>query len=494
MLTAIRQQSVDNPTGVALCNSELRVSYQQLWVEIEWLAEKLQRHGVVRIGLMMDNHPAWAIVDLACQLAEVTLVPLPAFFSTNQITHSIEDAELDHLILDEMSAVFFSNKAIPFTTLFEYPLQIVRLSPSSQSLPGVDKITYTSGTTGNPKGVCLARQQMRNVAQSLRLAIGTKRSDRHLCVLPLAILLENIAGLYVPLLSGGQVAIPSLKECGLRGAAELDVVQLYNVICDYRPSSVILLPAMLQALIERLEMGLTLPDSLRFIAVGGAPVSEGLLTRASQLGMPLYEGYGLSECSSVVALNTPLASRLGSVGRLLPHQQISFSDEGEILLCGNLFKGYLNQPEIDIDWYETGDLGYLDEGGYLFLTGRKKNIFITSLGRNVAPEWVERELVVQPAIAQAIVFGEAKPFNVALIVARGDQEHNAIQQAIDAANLSLPDYARIHRWCFADAPFSVENQLYTATGRPRREIIWQHYQHKIQSCYENLGLPPKEDS
>ena len=495
MLSTIRQQLTDHPEAIALSNGTLEISYQQLLSEVDELAALLKQQGVLRLGLLMDNHPAWLAVDLACQQADITLVPLPGFFSSEQMCHAMQDAALDHLISDDVNqALLPNNPGQPLTSLFGYPLSFVKLTSAAQPLPGIDKITYTSGTTGSPKGVCLARKQMTRVAQSLAQTIGITEEDRHLCLLPLAVLLENIGGLYVPILSGAKAIVPPLHECGMRGAAGLDTQQLYQTICRYQPTSMILLPQMLQALIELLEQGHSLPQSLRFIAVGGAPVSESLLLRAAQLAMPVFEGYGLSECSSVVALNSPVASRRGSVGKLLPHLQIRFSDEGDILLRGNLFKGYLNQSVLTDEWYATGDLGYLDEEGFLYLTGRKKNIFITALGRNVAPEWVERELTVQPAIAQAVVFGEARPYNVAVIVPRPGHDQNSVQQAVDIANQKLPDYAQITEWCFADEPFTLSNHQYTATGRPRREAIWQHYQTTIQSYYEQKRLTPKEAS
>ena len=183
----------------------------------------------------------------------------------------------------------------------------------------------------------------------------------------------------------------------------------------------------------------------------------------------------------MVAVNRPGEQCPGSVGKPLPHIQLKFSSEGEILLKGNLFEGYLNHPTPADEWYASGDLGYLDEDGFLYLTGRKKNCFITSFGRNVAPEWVEKELTHHPAIAQAVVFGEARPFNVALIVAHGDEQQ--VEAAIRQANEQLPDYARISAWLRADPPFSVENHQLTATGRPRREEIARVYGERVNALY-----------
>jgi long-subunit acyl-CoA synthetase (AMP-forming) len=200
----------------------------------------------------------------------------------------------------------------------------------------------------------------------------------------------------------------------------------------------------------------------------------------------VFEGYGLSECASVVALNTEGARRIGSVGKPLAHAQVKFAEDGEILVAGATLLGYTGDAPLQPnEFWPTGDTGHLDEEGFLHLTGRKKNIFITSFGRNVSPEWVERELTLHPAIAQAAVFGEARPWNVAVIVPRGatPEALAAVNQAIDEANRVLPDYARVKHWMPAQTPFLPQNGQLTANGRLKRAAIWQLYQTSIEQLY-----------
>jgi long-subunit acyl-CoA synthetase (AMP-forming) len=216
---------------------------------------------------------------------------------------------------------------------------------------------------------------------------------------------------------------------------------------------------MLSALVRELEGGARAPASLRFAAVGGAKVSPALLMRARALGLPVYEGYGLSECASVVSVNVPGADRPGSVGRPLPHVGLS-----------------LKEHEIWVDGVATGDLGRIDGDGFLYIEGRRKNVLITSYGRNVSPEWPEAELLAGGAIAQAAVFGEARPSLCALVVpAAPGVEDGAIDAQVQAANRRLPDYARIARWLRAEAPFTPQNGLATANGRVRRDAVWKLY-------------------
>ena len=270
----------------------------------------------------------------------------------------------------------------------------------------------------------------------------------------------------------------------MHGASGLNPSHLLAALHKYQPTSIILIPQLLQVLVEIAESGTPLPSSLRFVAVGGAPVATSLLQRAKTLSLPIYEGYGLSEAASVVAVNNPSDNNIGSVGKPLPHIQVRIAEDGEVLIKGHLFSGYLGDPPPDTSTYwPTGDLGCMDENGFLHLTGRKKNIFITAFGRNISPEWIERELVIHPAIAQAVLFGETRPFNVAIIVPRQQTDAPALAAAITSINEQLPDYARISRYLIADESFSVENGQLTGTGRPRRNIISAHYADAINQIY-----------
>jgi long-subunit acyl-CoA synthetase (AMP-forming) len=253
----------------------------------------------------------------------------------------------------------------------------------------------------------------------------------------------------------------------------------------WQASSAILVPQMLHAMVVAAKRGLTPPSCLRYLAVGGAPVSASHLEEAEALGLPVHEGYGLSECASVVAVNRPGDRRSGTVGRPLPHVRLDFAPDGEILIRGLAWRGYLGEPDraIQDQTIATGDLGHLDQDGYLHLTGRKKHMFITAYGRNVAPEWVESELTATPGIVQAAVFGEARPFNSAVIVVRPGATHETVSAALVEANGRLPDYARVHAWVPAHEPFSVTNGMATANGRPRRTAVWDAYADQIEALY-----------
>jgi acyl-CoA synthetase (AMP-forming)/AMP-acid ligase II len=307
--------------------------------------------------------------------------------------------------------------------------------------------------------------------------------DRHLALMPLAVLLENIAGVYAPLWAGASVMLLPMAKVGLSGSSGLNGETMALALSENRATTAIFTPQTLQGVIEALESSPAIPLSLRFAAVGGAPVSPRLLQRAAELGLPVFEGYGLSECASVVCLNTPAHHRSGSVGRPLPHLQLTLSDDGEVLVHGQPFVGYLGEAPSASGRWPTGDLGELDDDGFLYLHGRRRNVFITAFGRNVAPEWVERELMLEAAIAQAAVFGEARPYNVAVVVPGSGATPSDIEAAFARTNRTLPDYARVSRWLPADAPFSPANGLLTGTGRIRRTALLERYGQAIELLY-----------
>jgi long-subunit acyl-CoA synthetase (AMP-forming) len=171
---------------------------------------------------------------------------------------------------------------------------------------------------------------------------------------------------------------------------------------------------------------------------------------------------------------------------LLPHLKLQVVD-GEIHIIGNSFLGYLNEPD---SWYAdsvaTGDLGYIDDKGFIQLHGRRKNLLISSFGRNINPEWVESEILAHPLIQQCIVVGDAKPYCSALIYADPARiNYHEIQQWLDQANRTLPDYAQVQTWLRLNAPMSQANKLLTENGRPRREAIAAHYSPAIEQLYSH---------
>lgn len=459
---------------IALGEGERQLSYGQLLEELTSRCTRLQQMGARRVALALDNGIDWVLWDLALLKAGLVNVPLPGFFSLAQQRHVLDSAGVDCLIgPDHEHFRGWGFQADSDGLLRRPPSQVSELPA------GTCKITYTSGTTGQPKGVCLDAATQLQVAESLLQASASCRIERHLCVLPLATLLENLAGVYAPLLAGARIELLPMAQIGLLGASRFELPRFLAALHQTQPHSLILLPQLLLALVTAAERGLPLPASLRFIAVGGGRVAPQLLTRADALGLPVFEGYGLSECASVVCLNSPENRRIGTVGTPLGHTQVRLGEDQEVLVKGPRMLGYLGEPAPDGEWLGTGDLGHF-EGAFLVLHGRKKHQFVTAFGRNVNPEWVEAELVQQLPIAQAWLHGEALPANLAVLVPRFPSTSDTeLAAAVAQVNRQLPDYAQVHHWLRAEQPFDGANGFATANGRLRRAALFQHYQPAI---------------
>jgi len=342
---------------------------------------------------------------------------------------------------------------------------------------GTCKISFTSGTTGTPKGACIGTDALLEVAASIVRATEGLGITRHLCALPLAVLLENVAGLLAPLSRGGTCVVLPGREVGLLGSSAFDPEVLHGATLRQAAHSLILLPQMLRAWTGWLQDSRTVaPRSLELIAVGGSAVGARSLAAARALGLPAYEGYGLTEGGSVQTLNLPGADRPGSAGRRLPHSRVRIAPDGEIEIGGTLFLGYLGEPAAARSWWPTGDLGHIDGDGYLHVSGRKKNVLITGFGRNVSPEWVETSLRSEPDIAHAVVFGDgAAVLSAVLWPARAETTDEQLNTAVVSANDHLPDYARVGNWTRARVAFNAASGMATGNGRPRRDAVWARH-------------------
>jgi len=490
----------------ALDDGMLRLSYADVRRSVAAEQRWLQSMGVRRCALLAENSARWILSDLALLACEAVNVPLPPSFTREQVEHVLSDAGIEWVLTDEADRFIRDHSAFKVVASSHCTgLTLLRreIDPSqvSSGTVGAGKVTYTSGSTGAPKGVCLGTEAIQIVTDSLVAATAGIGVRTHLSILPLATLLENIAGVYVPLTLGAKVVV---RPCHLNGVsyAGLNLPLLLRAVDSTSPDSMILVPELLRALVYAIRSGWRAPSSLKFIAVGGGAVSTELLQEARNAGLPVFQGYGLSECASVVCLNTPGHNKPGSVGQPLAHARVRIDDNGEICVSGATMTGYLGgaqmtsgvRPgETKTGEVRTGDLGEIDADGFVYVRGRLKNMFITSMGRNITPEWVESELTSEPSIVQAMVSGEARPHPVALVVAGAETSDDSIEQAIARANSRLPDYARVRRWAaFPEAP-TLSNGLLTANGRLRRTEIAAKHRQLIESLYEHATSHAHED-
>jgi long-subunit acyl-CoA synthetase (AMP-forming) len=439
--------------------------------------------------LLAANGRGWAITDLALSHADLVNVPLPHHFGADQIRYALNSAGVEAILTDTPERItaldlgFLEGPVSPRTHLV-----LLTRRGRDEPLPALPartiKITYTSGSTAEPKGVCLTRQALDAVAGSVAAIARQAGVRKHAALLPLSTLLENVAGMYAAWLGGVTCELASEVPAAIaRGT--LSPPLLLAFLQRHQPESVILVPELLRILVTGAEAGWPPPHAAKFFAVGGACVSRELLERAAAVGLPVFEGYGLSECGSVQCLNTPLAKRAGSVGRALSHARVRIDARGQIHIGGAIMGGYVGQAALASDVeIATGDLGEIDADGFVYVSGRIKNLFINSYGRNISPEWIERELTQEPAIGHAVAWGEARPYIVALVTPSYPAvSRRALDAAVANANARLPDYARVIHFAVAAEPFTVANGLLTGNGRPRRERILERHAQAIDELY-----------
>lgn len=481
LLHSLQILATEQPDKVCVRDAVQQLTRQQLLQQVELTATELMAYQHRVVGLLADNSIKWLIMDLAAQRAGMILLPLPLFFTPAQLQHALQSAGAVGLIHDRpltIDANFLAESHMVNSLMMEFT---ACRSRADITLPAnTAKITFTSGSTADPKGVCLSNNNQFQVSKSV-LSVLKMQNVRHLALLPFSTLLENIAGLYTPLLSGGELILLSMDETGFSGSLSGDLQPLLNTLSHYQPESLILVPELLSALILAIEQGWQAPDSLQFIAVGGSRVASGLIQRARQFGLPVYEGYGLSECSSVVSLNTPAHDKPGTAGRVLPHVDIQI-EAGEIIVTGNAFLGYIGNESHQPNKVSTGDMGYLDQDGFLVIHGRKKQLLISSYGRNINPEWVESEVLAHPEILQCVLFGDAKPYCTALIYTSLSEAELA--NWLVKVNHKLPVYAQILKWLRLDHPLTAKAGLLTANGRPRRNQIFALFHNELESIYQ----------
>ncbi len=419
--------------------------------------------------------------------------------------------------------------------------------------PGLATIIYTSGTTGRPKGVMLSHTNMLANAEDATAVLPLNEEDLLLSFLPLSHGFERTGGLYTSLRAGGTIAYgggiasltddlaavrPTILCCvprvlervyqhllGERENAPFVkqkilswALEVGRSVGRVRTAGTAALPfplSLQHSLADRLvfrALRSALGGRIRFLVSGGAPLNADLACFFYGAGIPVYEGYGLTEAGPVVACNTPDRNRVGSVGTPLPQVSVRIADDGEVCVRGpNVMAGYYNRPEdtaaaLDTEgWLHTGDIGALDAQGFLTITDRKKDLLITSQGENVAPQPIEGRFRQEPLIEEACLIGDQRPYLTILLVpdrafveimanthgVSGEWpavlDHPTIRalfrQCFETVNDSLPRHAQPRQFALLAEPFSQASNELTPTLKVKRRTVLQTRRAEIDGMY-----------
>lgn len=556
------------------------IMYKELAEMIDAVAAGMQHLGVRkddRIAIISYNRPEWVISDLATLKLGGVVVPLyhtPGHvLPVSAIMYIINDSKTRMIFVENMEIYNVIRDAIKDmpsverVVLFEAEptsdtesLRFDDLKKTGEesdaeaiSPDSIATIVYTSGTTGEPKGVMLTHHNIVANAFSAIEHCGFTSDDSVLSYLPLAHMFERTCNYYSVLFAGGCIGYAEDLTTAAQDAEKVRptvvlavpraIEKVYAVATrkveespPFRRGLVNSAIRNLNELANRRYRGMKIPLGLkikcsildklvaskfrklcggriRFIVSGGAPLNRQIAKTFYVLGYNILEGYGLTETSPVVACNAIGDNCLGTVGRPLPGVEVRIGANNEILVRGpNVMKGYYNKPAetakvLDKDgWFHTGDQGAFDEKGHLKITGRIKEIIVTSGGKNIAPAPTEAKISMSSYIDQVMLHGDQKRYLVALVVPNqqiieefagaqklqfqtypellaSEEIKNIIKRDIIEATTDLPSYEKIKAFALIPEPFAAENDMLTPTMKLKRKKIVEYYNDVLASMY-----------
>jgi len=551
----------------------LPIPARELYRNVAGVSRAMMSWGIGkgdRVAILAENRPEWTIADFACQLLGIVSVPIYAtltaeqtafilqdsgaravFVSSEQQLRKIEAAKIQApmekvVVMDPVETAHANHMErlmLAGPTQRDRELDAVALKIGPDDLA---TIIYTSGTTGVSKGVKLTH---RNLASNIEFSLkGFNIGEDELSVsfLPLshvtarhvdfALLYNGVTLAYCPFLDQLPkallevkptifVAVPRVyekihaqadikakgfpKEFIFRLALSIGGSQRGKILSGETPSS----PAWALAnklVYEKIRDGMG--GRVKVFISGGAPLGRELAEWYARVGIRIHEGYGLTETSPVIAVNTPRNHRIGTVGKPLGNVEVKIADDGEILVRGpSVFTGYWKRPEetenafID-GWFKTGDIGNLDAGGYLSVTDRKKDLIKTSGGKFIAPQPIENSLKHNALIGEALVLGDKRKFPAVLISpyfplledwartnqisfsSRADLAANPKVQAlyegiVEDLNQNLARFEKLKKVILIAEMFSAEQGTLTPTMKLRRRTIEERYRQVIEEMY-----------
>ena len=518
-------------------------SWRHLAGQVYRLASLFVRFGLVpgdRILQISENREEWIVCDLAIQCVQGVHVPVHASLTGPQIAWQIRDsdARLVCCSTDEQAAklsevaselpsglrvLSYAGKGVTLGTSPIHRLSevLATVSPADgkaaqkralrdTSPVDLSTILYTSGTTGQPKGVMLCQRNLvTNALASLEVFEQTS-DDVRLNFLPLSHIFARTCDFYTWIISGSELALAHSSESVLTDCAAVRPTLLNGVPYFFEKVMRILQEnrqADVPGSVQKLFGG-----RLRYGCSGGAALPDHVFDFFEQRGLKILQGYGLTESSPVICSSTSRLHRRGTVGAPIPGVEVRIAADGEILTRGpHVMLGYWDSPQATAEairdgWLHTGDLGEFDESGLLKITGRKKEILVTSGGKNVAPVMIESLLTADPLILQAIVVGDGRNYLSALIVPNTELLRNHLQSQqiplppdeqlldhpqaralVEAAMhrrlACVSPYERVQKFSLLSNLFTVERGELTPKLSLRRREIEKRYAAEIAAMY-----------
>jgi long-chain acyl-CoA synthetase len=526
---AVSTRSSEDAIGF-ISNGELHWrTWREVWNAAWALTAELQAAGVAagdRVAQVSENRYEWVITDLALHLIGAVHVPIHVTLSGQQIAEQIRDSGAKVVFASDGERLANFANQLPENTIcrlhdeqgerlnalldksatadLKKPAVAPEYVPRIAEPDQLATILYTSGTTGRPRGVMLSHANLASNAAAVCEAHGVDCDHTMLCILPLSHIYARTCDLYTWVVSGSRLVLAEsretlLRDCRLVRPTALNAVPfVYQRVMEGTCSNS---PASDHAAALRAVFG----GEIEQLFCGGAPVGADVERWYAENDLPLLPGYGLTEASPVISVSTADACRLGTVGRTIPGVELRIANDGELQVRGpNVMLGYWHDDvataeAISDGWLHTGDLAELDEDGFLYIRGRKKELIVLSTGKKVSPTRVEALLTASPLIHEAAVFGDGNCGLVALIVAaenvgdaRSDVERTGrFASEIGRCLAGAAHEEQIHCFAILDRAFSIERGELTAKMSMCRNVIAQNFAAELAELQPQRSQSPQ---